>query len=576
MEGTGIPMNVALINQFIAWRATVRFEIVAARTRFHSTRFLAVAGFGVPLVGALTRSVAFSHVIDFSGENSKFDFDVDFNAQNEFLRIYEGEGAVDPVQNYSLGTMSFILQNALTAPTGVADNIDVLIFVRFVQPKVAVPRPYSPFTFNDYNKLKFSGILMTPTVEGTVNGLTGWSGTGLRSETGFLKAKATLSTAPPPNDTYAASGRVRIVERRSDGVYNTSTMVSVKSVTITATHYIVGTEEFYVTVVGDEAQSSMEFPTITIDPNTILSKIVSYDDDVTGDAFAESDVPPSQIDGTQAQDETVSAVPTTHEETPERHDAPCKIELGAKFEFLVSDVHEIGRRYQRMKLVDNEDLDQFVLSTYVGYSGETTLYLNFSVQVQSNLRALFAAWAGSIKYRIFETENHIGNVIFVPYLNTIGKVCVPVIDAFAGEDFTSSGVAVTTDSSIAPPMARERMYPLAGAQFIDVSCPFQTHFNFCYNSKTQDIAPISSGTLSVSVGDRLPEIYTAFGDDLRLGIYRPPQVTTLDFTGFDNGVAGFFSPSVGVAKSGHTTYKSVAGTPSKTNFFGRDFAKSNH
>ncbi|UHK03043.1 MAG: RNA-dependent RNA polymerase [Guiyang picorna-like virus 2] len=532
IDGSGVPFNVALLNQFIFWRSHIRFEVVAVRTKFHSTRLNAVVTYGAPVASEALRTVAYSHMIDFSGENSKFDFDVEWNAQTEFLRTYEGEGQVDPVQNYSLGNLSIYLTNALVAPESVSPAHQVLVFVRFVEPRVAVPRPYSPFTFNAYSEIVPNFIVMTIADGDSVTN--SQPGSGSKTTALFNKTNLAFNPIVPADGTYNSAGSMTLRYFSSLGGFQ-AFVVNVQQVTFSPTAATVSFSPTITVPAGFADTANASFESITI-----LDSIV---DDVKVKLFAQGpDIPPSNEDGTQPQDETVEAVPTTHEETATRPTQPCKLEIGRKFEFVVSDIHEIGRRYHRIKLVGNNDLDQFAVNTTVTNSGDTVTFVNFSVQVQSYLRAFFAVWAGSVKYRVFNIDDNIGNIVFVPYLNTDQKICVPVIDALKGEAFTYNGEALTSLSSVSAPMARERLYPVALKQFIDVSAPFQTHFNFCYNSKTQDIAPIASGTMAMSYGGQEPEIYTAFGDDLRLGVFRPPQATRLNFAGFKSGVAGFFNP----------------------------------
>jgi hypothetical protein len=561
IDGFGIPFNIAFLNQFMFWRSHMRFEVVAVRTRFHSTRLNAVVTYGAPVASEALRTVAYSHMIDFSGENSKFDFDVEWNAQTEFLRIYEGDGQVDPVQNYSLGNLSFYLTNALVAPESVASSHQVLVFLRFVEPRVAVPRPYSPFTFNAYSEILPNFIIMSILSGDSIVNTN--DGVGSKTTAVFSKTAVSFDPQVPDDGVYNVSGSITLRYFSMSGSFQTFVVSSVQAtfdpttVTIVFTPTVVPGFEF-------STSANLSFESITI----LDSIAVGGNVEMIAQGM---DIPPSNEDGTQPQDEHVEAVATTHVETVERPIQPCKLEIGRKFEFLVSDIHEIGRRYHRIKLIGNNQLDQFVVNTSVTNTGETINFLNFSVQVQSYLRAFFAVWAGSVKYRIFNQDDNVGNVVFVPYLNTDQRICVPIIDALNGEAFTYNSEAVTSLSSVSAPMARERSYPLALKQFIDVSAPFQTHFNFCYNSKTQDIAPIASGTMALSYGDQEPEIYTAFGDDLRLGVFRPPQTTTLNFAGFSGGKAGFFQPAAFNLRPHFQTLKAV-GVVGRTNS-GVDHAK---
>jgi hypothetical protein len=230
------------------------------------------------------------------------------------------------------------------------------------------------------------------------------------------------------------------------------------------------------------------------------------------------------------------------------HNIPCKEEPHEKFAFTISDIHEIGRRYIRMVPVNNVALDQFVVATRSGGDGVDITNINIGVQPQHIFRGLFAAWAGSIKYRIYtERAGSLPQVTFVPFLNPSGREPgIPIIDAMNSHSFVdiNTNTAITSNTAITGSIAREVQYPITqDVSYIDVSCPFQSHFNFCYNSKTGPVTPVSSGTLAISSADsQAPDrIFTAFGDDLRLGVYRPPRTTTFNLSVFRNGIAGFYA-----------------------------------
>ncbi|APG77979.1 hypothetical protein [Hubei picorna-like virus 9] len=530
-EGVGIPVNIALLNQMMFWRCdAINFEIVCVKTPFHSMRATAVVSYGVPVTSQALRTVAFSHMMDFSGERSKFDFGVNWNQQTEYLRTYEGEEQVDPVQNYSLGTLSFFLTNQLVAPDSVANEVEVLVFVRFDKPRVAVPRPISPFTFNDYNRLIPDFYVMKPVDKSVKPPTERVLGTYSTWET--LITNVSFPDATPAAGAYKTLGDGLIDLRTSEtGVVYQTHLCTITDVIISATLVTFTFTPALTTTQRIGTGSTLRFEDLILQKDTPILMAQG------------NDIPPTQEDGVQPQDEQVDVKPTTESQSPTRKVQACKLGLGHKFEFLVSDVHEIGRRYVRIKPVNNTSLDQFAVFSSVSEDGNVVRFLNISVQVQSWIRALFAVWAGGVKYRIFDKNDNVGNVVFAPFLNTEGKVCVPVIDAIAGNRFAYDGLAVTSSSAVAPPMAREKMFPLQKEMFIDVSCPFQSHFNFCLNSKTQDIAPISTGTLAISYkGDELPEIYSAFADDLRVGVYRPPQTTRFSMSGFVKGFGGFFHP----------------------------------
>ena len=43
-EGENIPVNLAVLNQFMFWRADVEFEFVSVQTQYHSLRLQSMNG----------------------------------------------------------------------------------------------------------------------------------------------------------------------------------------------------------------------------------------------------------------------------------------------------------------------------------------------------------------------------------------------------------------------------------------------------------------------------------------------------------------------------------------------------
>lgn len=233
--------------------------------------------------------------------------------------------------------------------------------------------------------------------------------------------------------------------------------------------------------------------------------------------------------------------------------------VGEKFEFCPSDIHELTRRYVRKRMITNPALDQFMVRTNVRGDNNWNIF-NFGVQPETKWRALYSAWHGAVKFRIFvpkretitfqDEETRIVSttptrVIYVPYFNASDQRGYPVVDSMEGSLFlgeTPIMQQITNVSSIAGDSAQEVFYPTAGADWIDVSAPFQSHLNFCLSSKTLDFLPVSGGTLSVMTQDeKAPLIFQKFADDCRLSIFRAPKVTTFKYTGlYSRGLGGFF------------------------------------
>lgn len=539
-EGSNIPINIAILNQFMFWRCDFELTFVAVQTKFHSVRLQALMAYGAPGLVLASRNVSFTSNMSFSANDESTNYShtevIPYNAQTEFLRTYEGEAVTDPIQNYSLGTFAVYVVNSLIAPSTVVGDIEVLVFLRFLNPKVAVPRPNSPFTWNNY-------LEYIPSI---VYGFRGTVGDGEFRNAPLLNRIVPSNFPVVPLTSVQWQGDIpapamydllapkefTFVFRGTEG--GTFTRL-VNSVVVTDTSLV-----FQSAILDDltfESDSSYVF---TGDFTFIVPIMVSdFEAQGPSDAVLIEEV---NKPNTGEVTEDAERIVMTHEQTNERENKPCRWEIGSKFEFTISDIHEVARRYIRIVPINNVGLDQFSVLTRNVSNNNTIFNLNVPVQPQSMWRGLFAAWAGSVKFRIFRNTNGgFPQVLFVPFYNRdVTQPGIPIIDAMQGIDFVAYTTSYTSVSSITGPLAREVLYPISNAGYIDVSAPFQSHYNFCYNSKTQVIAPISSGTLVMSyVGTEEPVVFSAFGDDLRLGVFRPPKTTTFNMSIFRNGIGGF-------------------------------------
>jgi hypothetical protein len=548
-EGKNIPINVSILNQFMFWRGDIELSFVSVQTRFHSVRLQALMAYGSPGLVLGSRNVSYSSVLGFASDDNGTNYVhreiIPYNAQTEFLRTYEGEGATDLIQNYSLGTFGLYVLNSLIAPDTVSPEVEVLIFVRFLDPKLAVPRPNSPFTWNqylEYTPLPTWGFQGTEFSRRNISRLE-WQRV-LYSRTALSNVNWINDEVPPTDAVYDIinSGfRIEFVFR-SIGLGQTARFVLENPYIVVESGFLCF---FHSNEIPSETwYSTASFIQLSEHPVVLRERVMPplFEAQGPSDDVTEEQVNPvatgENIDKGEVNEMTMK-------ETDTRRNIPCKLEIGEKFEFTITDIHEVARRYIRMTPVNNETLDQFaVISRTVGEKVVTNL--NIGVQPQSQWRALFAAWAGSVKFRLFRLRTgEFPQVSFVPFYNRdVNNPGIPIIDAVNGITFQYRDVAFDTTTAITGPLAREMFYPISDAAYIDVSAPFQSHYNFCYNSKTQFIAPISSGTLSVmSESEDVPIIFTAFGDDLRLGIFRPPRLTRFDLSVYVDGVGGFQQPS---------------------------------
>uniref|UniRef100_T1E8G3 Putative secreted protein n=1 Tax=Anopheles aquasalis TaxID=42839 RepID=T1E8G3_ANOAQ len=375
-EGTGIPVNLAVLNQFMFWRADFEFTFVAVQTQYHSMRLRAITQYAAPSVIIGTQNTTYTSNMNFASNDQGTNYvhrelvvhytqltpDV-HNAQTEFLRTYQGEDVVDPIQNYSLGSFSIDIANSLIAPDTVEPSVEICVFLRILNPKVAVPAPSSPFTWNDYLKYdptpswglcrdyhsreqQFLGLdYISPTVSKIPLGQIDWLG------------------EEPPAGNYQLAN---IAEAGFEMVF--------REITLTQTVRFVPTE-----VLIQKDSSFVTFTTGPINLGTLTpSASVSYGFLPRGSAVlrvysslvfeAQGPEVAEERQETAENIDEMQSTSVTKEEAPSRPNEVCKLEIGEKFEFCVSDIHEIGRRYIRMVPINNPVLDQFAV--YSGNSGD--------------------------------------------------------------------------------------------------------------------------------------------------------------------------------------------------------------
>jgi len=543
--GNNIPVNLAVLNQFHFWRGDIEFTFVMVRTQYHSCRLQGVVAYGVKAIEAGSRSVAYSNVMDFSGENSVNSMKIQFNAQTEFLRTYEGSKVVDPIQNYSLGTFGLFITNQLVAPDTVPQTVDLLMYVRFLDVKVAVPRAFSPFTWNGYGELNATTVY-------DLRALNLPSPSNLWIEDAYIRAVLpifanTSDLAGLAEGKYTAFGTMKM---SGLGEYVNKNWTS----------EILGIEVFVVDGVkclgvvtdnmsnnGYETGGGVIKHYYVNTPRGVLDWFATL---LKFDAFTiKVQIPTAPAFYSEGAEGT-EVVDVDHVETSEitadsesRPNIPHKVEPLAKFEFCPTDIVEIGRRYVRSEFSQNPSLDQMVATSYLSYGDEKTTYIHAATQLYSMWRGLFAAWAGSIKYRFFIKDESYLEVMFQPFFNVEGQFGLSAGDVIQGSILDIKTRNITAETAVVGPYAREMGYPSWRRQYVDVSVPFQSHFNFLFTSKTQSIAPISSGTITLSgvqTGEEI-RVYSAFGDDLRLGVYRPPRQTKLSFSAYVDGINGYWA-----------------------------------
>jgi hypothetical protein len=136
-----LPVNVAVLNQFNFWRGDIVFDVCVVKTPFHSGRLLASVCYGNDTINTAELNVYMNHVLDFNGDVAWNSFRINYNNSQEFLRTNNGRG-VARSRDQSVGCVGFTVLNELRATSEVvSSSVEVLIFVRFENVRVSVPKP---------------------------------------------------------------------------------------------------------------------------------------------------------------------------------------------------------------------------------------------------------------------------------------------------------------------------------------------------------------------------------------------------------------------------------------------------
>jgi len=562
LEGANTPINVAVLNQFMFWRSDLEFTFIAGRSRYHTTRLQAVVVYGSATATAGSRNVSYSTLMDYTDDVSVQSVTIPYNAATEFLRTYEGDGQVDPNQNYSVGVLNVFIANTLQCPSTVAQYVDFAVLLRFVNPKVSVPRAYSPFSWTGLPRIDANNVqITTDTFIGNPVRNPLQPGTVFTTWVTFLRSSFTTSAVLPVGD-HLASGSISARYYDGTSMVGTWWQHAVNRVTVSLTEYtFTFVNPVQMTVAPGDwnlFQIGIFIP-VWVNPSLNPNREVMDDsieksssilmqtlltkkrEEKQKQTKKETEAPKNargQSGGVlPVQDGEVESVAVTTEDTPPRPNIPCRLEIGEKFEMCVADVHEVGRRYSRYAPRPAFRRDLMVTSVN-GFQHYTTLRTSpFGPWTN-----LFAAWAGAIKYRIYGNTRGSANIVFMPTFNAPGTDGVPGFDVLAGGVFLHPGGSVSSSTSTwggQPP--REKYYPLTtDVNFIDVSVPAQMHQTFFATTSDDPKIPESSGTLAVEKAENLePDIFVAYGDDLRLGIFRCPRSVNFYMAGFNNGFCGF-------------------------------------
>jgi hypothetical protein len=136
--------GVVLLNQFVFWRADIVLDLFVPKTMFHSGKLLVTTAYGAPSLNVSELNRFINVELDFSGENMWHQVVIPYQAATEYLRTFEGTGAPDIIQDYSMGQVVISVVNELVSNGAVASGLGLHIFARYKNVHVyeMKPRPW--------------------------------------------------------------------------------------------------------------------------------------------------------------------------------------------------------------------------------------------------------------------------------------------------------------------------------------------------------------------------------------------------------------------------------------------------
>eukprot|EP01084_Bolivina_argentea_P092122 165772_1 len=488
-------------GMFQFWRSSYAMTFLAAKTQFHTGKLKVVIGYGVPPGITWDQASNYEgHVLDFDQTSSMREVKVPYNAETAWLNTYSGKRVTDPVQDFTMATVNVFVQNQLVCPESVCDSVYVNVLESFPDCELAVPKP---FTFTE----------------------TAWGQKPISGSSPFSYYSVVDPYLPPAS---------------------LPPMVAESATSVT----------------GDSGMPG-------------LGIVEGGETTITNPDEGQT---------------------TTATSGPGESNAPCKLTTWNHFEYAPQTVEELGRRHAQMsqgrdymlseawQYRDNPDAGFEWTKNRFGKPNArqgSAYYTVLTIQVRPihPLCGYFAAWKGSIHLRIFIGANTADQAIeptaggsqqksgdgvyracFVPLkenpqLNAVAfkpmdvvayMIQGPIWQRMAPDQEDPSEPATWYSGNLSP----ETVYPAVEALFpntenkgfIDILVPFQTIFNFL---PVQEFAigdtitsiPVAVGQVQVLLpGHCNPEVYCAFGDDLKLGAFKGMYTSKKDMK-IDTGVA---------------------------------------
>lgn len=232
---------------------------------------------------------------------------------------------------------------------------------------------------------------------------------------------------------------------------------------------------------------------------------------------------------------------------------PNSFKIGEKFEYCVSDVHDLVKRYNWYPVDWIKKRPAF----HYGETSPSRTTYRVMVTPASTLNDLYAGWSGTLKYRIYASSNEFCTVTHVPTdCANDESGFITMADGCALMENEPSRMARAP--TFHPHLGREVLFPVGGMSYIDVSVPFYSEFNFLPTERitpstdTNDPVPVHNGFLYINVPlDVRVDIFWAAGDDFRYHHFTGPtgmrrklagSGTTATFLDSGWSVLGMYGP----------------------------------
>jgi len=231
---------------------------------------------------------------------------------------------------------------------------------------------------------------------------------------------------------------------------------------------------------------------------------------------------------------------TTEETSPVQQSKPCQLNVGRKFEFTVTNVTEIVRRFKEFQWVAQPlvNVQNVNAAGPQKGRGSTGTVVALPVSINNFYSSLYKGWSGTIKYRIFGRTSDLIRVWYDPDACVVGTNTAQAagnqaIPSYTATSNWSANVLVKQGININGYPAVEVTYDTSQETgWIDVSIPYCSEKNFLPTNygRTDGSANelYSNGTLYIHTENTVNlvdgtnlTVFQAAGDDFRFHCFCP-------------------------------------------------------